>query len=235
ATRQAVSPGDGPDGEALPGEYVRLAVADNGPGMDEETRQHVFEPFFTTKDVGAGTGLGLSTVYGIVRQHEGWVECRSRPQAGAVFALYLPVTAEVAPVPAAPDGGAPSGGRETILVVDDEEAVRRTTARMLEHFGYRVLEAADGEAALALVAQQAPDLVLLDLSMPGMPGPDVQRELRRVAPGVRVVLFTGYAAEGQDAAGADGVIQKPFTAPEMARAVRAALGGKSGTGMPPTV
>ena len=206
-----------------PGQYVRLAVIDNGPGMDEVTRQHIFDPFFTTKEVGAGTGLGLSTVYGIVRQHGGWVECDARPEAGAVFAMFLPVAAAAPLEEEAPEEVA-AGGSETLLVVDDEEAVRRTTARILEHFGYRVLEASEGESALRLVRQEEIDLVLLDLSMPGMSGTEVNRELREIAPDIKVVLFTGYAPDSQDARAADGIIQKPFTADAIAREIRRVLG-----------
>ena len=218
-----VSGDEATDVDVDPGEYVRLAVTDNGPGMDEKTRQQIFDPFFSTKEVGAGTGLGLSTVYGIVRQHDGWVECQARPEAGAVFALHLPAVAVERAVPAQ-SPGAPAGGSETILVVDDEEPVRRTTARMLEHFGYTVLATGEGEAALKMIGEGTVDLVLLDLSMPGMSGIEVNQVLRESGSQVKVVLFTGYAAGSRDAGPADGVIQKPFTADAIAREVRRVLG-----------
>jgi len=218
-----VAQGEATDVDVEPGEYVRLSVADNGPGMDEKTRQQIFDPFFSTKEVGAGTGLGLSTVYGIVRQHDGWVECQARPEAGAVFALHLPAVA-VEPVRPPEPVGVPAGGTETLLVVDDEEPVRRTTARILEHFGYKVLQTGDGEMALQIIREQAVALVLLDLSMPGMSGIEVNRELHESGAPVKVVLFTGYAPGSKDAGPADGMIQKPFTADAIAREIRRVLG-----------
>ncbi|MFH1569931.1 MAG: PAS domain-containing protein [Gemmatimonadota bacterium] len=215
-----------PHPEARPGAYVLARIADNGVGMDDATRERVFEPFFTTKDVDKGTGLGLSTVYGIVQQHGGWVDCRSQPGRGATFSVYLPLAAPAGQDDRVSGDGAAARGSETILIIDDEDIVRRTASRLLEHYGYSVLLAEDGPAGLELFERHCPgvDLVLLDLSMPRMTGREVLARLQALDPGARVVFFTGYAAEGQDPAGdVVDVIQKPFTSAQLAEAVRAAL------------
>ena len=155
-----------------PGLYARLMVSDTGHGMDRETLDHVFEPFFTTKAVGEGTGLGLATVYGIVRQSGGFIWAYSEPGTGTTFKIYLPLLD--APVRAT--GGSPrrsvAGGRETVLVAEDDDAVRDILARSLREYGYTVLEARDGQHALevATAAPAPPDLVVADVVMPGLAG-----------------------------------------------------------------
>jgi PAS domain S-box-containing protein len=216
-----------------PGSYVSLTIADTGEGMDPETIAHVFEPFFTTKGPGAGTGLGLSTVYGIVKQSHGYVAVDSEPGRGTVVTVYFPRV----PAIADPDAGvhprpvesAARGGSETVLVVEDEEIVRALVREMLESLGYGVLQARDGEEALAVLARPEVtiDLVITDLVMPRMSGRELARRVTELAPETAVLLVSGYAG---DTATADGplepgtaFLEKPFTAPELAEKVRRLL------------
>ena len=208
-------------GEAVP--CARIEVEDNGVGMDEETRERIFDPFFTTKPVDQGTGLGLSTVYGIIQQHGGRIECESEQGVGTVFTVFLPLEKS-----AAADGETAAEvlqqrqGGETVLVVDDEEVVRESTRKLLEHSGYRVFTAEGGQA-VELAKRESVDLVLLDLSMPEISGAEVLAGLHRAAIDTRVVFFTGYWAEADEYEGVDGVLQKPFTVDELIREVRRVL------------
>jgi|GEM_PF-231566 len=208
-----------------PGTYVRLAVSDNGVGMDEATQQRIFEPFFTTKEVGEGTGLGLASVYGIAHQHDGWVEVQSQPGRGTLFQVYLPVAAsateneereQVEPIPR---------GDEVILVVDDDERVRSFLRLGLAKFGYTALLAADGEEGLERYEREREtiDLVLLDLSMPRLSGQEVLQRMLAIDPQARIVLFSGYAAERTDPSGARAFIQKPLQLGSMLRVLRDVL------------
>jgi two-component system cell cycle sensor histidine kinase/response regulator CckA len=217
-----------PDGDVKPGEYVQITVTDTGTGMDEATRARMFEPFFTTKPQGQGTGLGLSTVYGFVRQCGGYINVMSTPGEGTSLEVLLP-RAPVArdlkvPTPgeAVTDGATP--GRECVLVVEDEEAVRHFALESLQRQGYHVIAAASGEEALhiASVHDGTIHLLLTDVVMPGIKGPELARRLRAMRPGLRVLLMSGYAADVvtgadlQDAA----LVAKPFSAASLARAVR---------------
>jgi CheY-like chemotaxis protein len=194
-----------------------MAVSDNGTGMDEETRAQVFDPFFTTKGVDAGTGLGLSMVYGTVQQHGGRIECESELGEGTTFAIYLPVArdgAVEAPVQGAEE--VPTG-EGMVLLIDDEEQIRRSMARLLESSGYRVLLAADGIEGLDIYRRQPGeiDVVILDMSMPRMSGQEVLANLQRVNPEVKVLIFSGYAPEDDEVyARVMGVVEKP-PAPDM--------------------
>ena len=176
-------------------EFVRLRVVDNGVGMTEEARAHLFEPFFTTKDVGKGTGLGLASVYGIVRQSNGVITGDSEPGAGSVFTMYFPVATAAAGAggPSA-DGGSDSE-RETILLVEDEDAVRAIVSTVLRRQGYHVLEAATPTIADAIFAQRngAIDLLLTDVVMPDMSGPALAQRLIELRPELRVLFISGYA------------------------------------------
>jgi len=212
-----------------PGSYVLLTVTDTGHGMDEETRAHVFEPFFTTKD-GKGTGLGLATVYGIVKQSGGHVSVGAGPERGSVFDVYLPrVDNPPEPRPRPHSAAETSGGSETVLVVEDDDTVRGLVCRVLEQHGYAVLEACDGEAALALLerGETRPDLLLTDTVMPSMSGP----ELAAKAAGLdrwdaRVLFMSGYAPEALQRLGgfgSDALVQKPFSPADLLAAVREAL------------
>jgi CheY-like chemotaxis protein len=202
-----------------PGLYVRLSVADTGVGMDAATQARIFEPFFTTKPAGQGSGLGLASVYGIVKNHGGAISVESAPGEGATFTLLVPATTAVPAVPAAPPpavAAAPRRGIGTILVVDDEERLLRGCARMLRLLGYEVLTAPGGREALELVREHRDrlDLVILDLTMPEMSGAATYAALRDLAPGLRVLLASGYGVEGEAgellARGCNGFLQKPF-------------------------
>ena len=235
-----------PDGQGpAAGPWVALIVSDSGEGMDEATRAKVFDPFFTTKDVGKGTGLGLSTVYGIVKEHGGVISCASQPGRGAVFRVLFPALGPGAasgpqedtpspPPPASPpDRQANPGEARTILVVDDEPGLRQIGRTILERHGYRVVLAGTGEEALELYRQrgQELDLVLLDLSMPGMGGMQCLRELIRLNPAVKVVVASGYARDAELAdtleAGASEFVSKPFMMSALLDAVRRTLEGQT--------
>ncbi|MBI5439850.1 MAG: DUF3365 domain-containing protein [Deltaproteobacteria bacterium] len=214
--------------ELEPGEYVRLLVTDTGTGMDEETAAHVFEPFFTTKPVGEGTGLGLSTVYGIVRSHSGTIAVESAPGRGTIFEILLPaaLSKESSNEALAP-AGAQGGGRGRVLAVDDEEAVLNVAREALEAAGYAVTCARSGEEALDEYRRGRPDVVILDLSMPGMGGRRCLEELCRLDPTARVVIASGYTgAEADGMEGAVALLPKPYRLPELRRAVEEALAAR---------
>jgi two-component system cell cycle sensor histidine kinase/response regulator CckA len=211
-----------------PGPYVMLAVSDTGVGMDRETRERIFEPFFTTKEKGHGTGLGLSTVYGIVKQSGGYIWVYSEPGRGTSFKIYLPrvqapAEALVVPEPAA----LPAVGNETILLVEDEESVRALVRRTLEARGYRVLEAADGPQAVELALSRPVDLLLTDMVLPGMGGSEIAARIHAIHPRARVLYTSGYTDDvivrgGLMERGA-AFLEKPFTPAVLARKVREVL------------
>ncbi|MBI4542932.1 MAG: PAS domain S-box protein [Gemmatimonadetes bacterium] len=214
----------------VPGEYVKLVVSDTGSGMDVETRSHLFEPFFTTKRKGEGTGLGLATVYGIVKQSGGYVYVDSEPGRGTTVTIFLPAVA-AATMPPAPrlPPAASHRGAETILVVEDEEAVRKLTRRLLEARGYTVLAAASGGEALSLVERYAGGIALLvsDVVMPGMSGPEVVQRVCALRPETKALLVSGYTDDAMIRHGVrdSGIafLQKPFTPDALARKVRELL------------
>jgi PAS domain S-box-containing protein len=208
-----------PPPEAGPGPYAQLQVADNGAGMDEATRERIFEPFFTTKEVGKGTGLGLATAYGIVREHQGWIECQSAPGTGACFRVFLPLGHPRREPEPAPPGG------QTVLLVEDESLVRETVAEFLRRAGYRVCEAGDGVEGLELLEQLGGrvDLVLLDLAMPRLSGEEMLARLGELAPQLKVVLFTGYGEDWQGSPQVVEVLRKPLQFAEILETVRRVL------------
>ena len=224
-----------------PGRYAVLAVSDTGHGMDAKTLSHAFEPFFTTKGVGHGTGLGLSTVYGIVKQSDGYVWAYSEPGQGTTFKLYLPAVDRAAPTPGPPSPPAAVTGRgELILVVEDDEGVRWMTRRILVDAGYRVLEAADGNSALELLSRDgvAVQLVVTDVVMPGLSGRALADELTRRRPGIPVLFTSGYtdgeiARRGLLEPGT-AFVQKPFGPDTIVRSVRERLEAASLPSMRPT-
>ena len=217
-------------GESAPGNFICLTVADQGCGMDEATRARIFEPFFTTKEPGKGTGLGLSTVYGIVVQHKGWIEVQSSPGKGSVFKVFLPAaTKKVEPFGLEPVSNG-LRGRETILVVEDEESLRTILSLNLRQLGYEVLEATDGRAAMAVWEAKGSqiDLLLTDMVMPqGVNGLDLAERFKRNKPRLKVIVSSGYSIEmgGHAINGAAGIfyLPKPYTMGVLAKAVRDCL------------
>jgi two-component system, cell cycle sensor histidine kinase and response regulator CckA len=216
--------------QVKPGRYVLLAVSDTGQGMTEEVKAHLFEPFFTTKEVGKGTGLGLATVFGIVKQSGGHVKTYSEIGYGTTFKIYLPSVAEVIPRVKTQAKPAPAAtGRETILLVEDEKAVRTMTRLALQASGYTLLEAADGEEAIRVCEQHRGPIHLLvsDVVMPQMGGRQLAERLTALHTKMRVLFASGYT---DDAVVRHGVLQaevaflqKPFSMDALQRKVRAVL------------
>jgi PAS domain S-box-containing protein len=213
-----------------PGAYVALIVSDNGSGMSEAVKTHIFEPFFTTKEPGKGTGMGLATVYGIAQQSGGSIYLYSEPGYGTSFKIYLPRVDDVAGAAASPVPMAVTPtGSETILLVEDEEAVRAYAARILSEQGYIVLEAPGGAAALALVAAHPGpiDLLVTDVVMPGLQGHQLGKQLRDIRPGLRVLYVSGFTESSVVDQGVVGegiaFLPKPYTVDALGRAVRLAL------------
>ncbi|HYY75048.1 MAG TPA: PAS domain S-box protein [Gaiellaceae bacterium] len=212
--------------EMPPGPYVVLTVSDTGAGMDEETQAHAFEPFFTTKEVGKGTGLGLATVYGIVKQSGGFIWVYSEPGEGTTFKIYLPRVEKPADGTADPPSRPARGGSETVLVVEDEKVVRDLIGRDLTGRGYAVLTAGTGVEALAVAAahEGAIDLVVTDVVMPEMGGLELTQRLAAERPGIKVVYMSGYtelALAGEVASRP--LLQKPFNASMLADTIREVL------------
>jgi CheY-like chemotaxis protein len=222
---------DLPDPDMKPGEYLVLSVKDTGSGMDEEVRKRVFEPFFTTKPVGEGTGLGLSVVYGIVKEHGGNITVYSEPGKGSIFKVYLPKADTGVSARTGTPGPIPKGN-ERILFVDDEEIIVKSVRNMLEYLGYKVTALMDSAEALRLFSDEPSqfDLVMTDQTMPFMPGEILGRELMRIRPDIPVILCTGYSdlisPEKATAMGFRGFIMKPFTVREGAELVRRVLDKK---------
>jgi two-component system cell cycle sensor histidine kinase/response regulator CckA len=183
-----------PEQPSAAGDYVRLRVIDNGVGIAPETMAHLFEPFFTTKEVGKGTGLGLASVYGIVRQSNGFITVDSEPGQGTVFTMQFPVALPGGQTAAGPPAaaGAPCG-RETILLVEDEDSVRVIISAVLRRQGYRVLEASTPHVACDIFSQHADiDLLVTDVVMPDMNGPALAQRLVGLKPQLRVLFISGY-------------------------------------------
>jgi len=228
-TRNLAGEPDGAVEHADAGRWVRLTVRDSGVGMDPDVKSHVFEPFFTTKPSGQGTGLGLATVYGIVKQSEGHIHVDSAPGSGTTFDVCLPATADALAVAPPQPAATSTRGTETVLVVEDDPLVRAVTVRALRAGGYRVLVASDGGEALATDAGALSQVRLLvtDVVMPGMDGRALAEALRRVHPDVRVLFVSGYtqdliAERGVLASGVE-FLPKPFTAASLLARVRAVL------------
>lgn len=214
-----------------PGEYVLLAVSDTGHGMERSVLERIFEPFFSTKKPGEGTGLGLATVYGIVKGHGGHVACYSEPEAGTVFRIHLPVFHEDLPIIEEPARQTPPGGTETLLLVDDEAHVKVLGERLLSHAGYKVLTASNGREALEIYRENGEEiaLVILDLIMPEMDGKHCLEELLTLNPRARVIISSGYSSHGPVGEvmqqGARGFIEKPYMGKDLLRTVRGVLDG----------
>jgi PAS domain S-box-containing protein len=217
------------DSNGVPaGSYVELRVTDTGHGMDEPTKARIFEPFFTTKETGQGTGLGLATVEGFVGQSGGYLTVESAPGEGTSIGVLLPVAGEAATPTAAGGPSSLAGGSERILLVEDDESVRRLVRRLLEGLGYRVFEAADPAEALRVVATaDRLDLLLTDLVMPGGSGRALAEELARLTPGIGILFMSGYTDDEIVRRGSlprsSAFLQKPFQLPTLATRVREAL------------
>jgi CheY-like chemotaxis protein len=216
-----------------PGRYVHLSLTDTGEGMDEATLARIFEPFFTTKDVGQGTGLGLATVYAIIKHHRGIIRVDSQPGRGTTFHIFLPVSAKAA-VAEPTRNDAVLRGSGAVLLVDDEDSIRMVAGRILQQLGYQVLAAENGLQALELYRRDRNriDLVILDMLMPGMGGAETFQKLKEFDPGVRVLLSSGYSLDGGAqqtiAAGARGFIQKPYRLAVLSHKVSEILTGPPG-------
>jgi len=228
-TRNIVlEPGDAQLHGVGPGPYVKVSVIDAGTGMEEEILPRIFDPFFTTKERGRGTGLGLASAYGIIKNHGGFMDVASEPGSGSTFDFFLPASNRaIVPEPSRIQPYA--GGSETILLVDDEEMILEVAQPMLEKLGYTVRVASSGSEALAIFSRDGEeiDLVILDLVMPGMAGGEAFDRIRELDSVVPVLLSSGYSIDGQAAAilerGCNGFIQKPFTMERLSRKVRSVL------------
>jgi len=221
----------------LPRDYVMITVSDTGSGMTPEVQSHLFEPFFTTKEVGKGTGLGLSTVYAIVQRCGGAVFAESREGEGATFTVYLPrAAADAEAVRATPPAADSTGGHEMILVVDDEETVRSAVRRILQKFGYAVIEAPDGAAALEKLAVHGTriSLLLTDMVMPAMGGRELIEQASMMFPMLRIAVMSGYTEDNAlrqgELAGEHAFISKPFTVEDLMATVRRVLDGAPARG-----
>jgi two-component system, cell cycle sensor histidine kinase and response regulator CckA len=220
-----------PDGR--PGQFVCLTVADTGCGMNAETLSHMFEPFFTTKETGQGTGLGLATVYGIIKQHHGWVLVESRVAQGSTFTIFLPGVLEASTPPPEETPSAMALGHETILVVEDEPALRDLVVNILELCGYRIFQAGNGPEALKVWGEHKEkiELLLTDMVMPqGMSGGQLAERLQADDPGLKVIYTSGYSPgmAGKDIALLEGFnfLAKPYSPRRLAHLVRECLDGK---------
>jgi len=221
-----VTPADAVSDVVPPGRYVVLEVTDTGCGMTADTKQHLFEAFFTTKEPGRGTGLGLSTVYGIVEQFGGYIVVHSELAKGTGFRVFLPRISDLVEA-AAPRPPQAAGGNESVLLVEDDARVRRAVERILVTRGYRVFTASTASEAISVAARQPIHLVISDVVMPGMSGPDVVAHIRELIPSVRVLLMSGYTEHPQlhvgEIVGGPGFIQKPFAPATLAQRVRELL------------
>jgi two-component system, cell cycle sensor histidine kinase and response regulator CckA len=217
---------------ALPGRYVLLRVFDTGEGMDAETLEHIFEPFFSTKELGKGTGLGLATVYGIVKQHKGFITVDSAPGQGTAFQVYLPAGAGIAEERHKRPQGGFQGGHEKILVAEDNEGLREAAKEILESLGYEVILASDGGAAVRIFEQEhhSINLVLLDVVMPYLNGPDAYTQMCAIRTDVPVIFTTGYATElalmAARSKGTSVLLQKPYGSAHLAEKLREVLDKK---------
>ncbi len=215
--------------EAGAGKHVVVSVSDNGPGMNKETQQHVFEPFYTTKSTGVGVGLGLASAYGIVKQHNGWINLQSRPREGTTFEVYLPAHEETPMDQSVEDKREIPKGKETILLADDEDIILDVGQAILEKSGYTVLTALDGEQAVKAFSTHKDEiqLVILDLSMPLLSGQEVLERIREIDSHVKVLVSSGYSESSEreelDALGATGYVPKPYTPTNLAQKVRDTL------------
>jgi CheY-like chemotaxis protein len=210
------------------GKYIRISVTDTGIGMDPATLERIFEPFFTTKEVGRGSGLGLASAYGIIKNHNGIIDVSSEVGQGTTFKIYLPVSGKEV-LQEDRVNGRTYKGRETLLLVDDEKMIADVGKGMLEKLGYRVLLADSGKRALEVYEAQRDsiDLIILDMIMPDMGGSETFDQLKAMDPSIRVLLCSGYSLNGQASQimkrGCNGFIQKPFNLEKISKKIREIL------------
>ena len=231
-----------------PGRYVKISITDTGVGMDEETQRRIFEPFFTTKEMGRGTGLGLASAYGIIKNHGGIINVYSEKGEGSTFTIYLPASEkEIVKEEKIPERLLK--GTETVLLVDDEDIIIDVGDGLLKTLGYKVLVARSGKEAIEIISKAhrakrkedkgkkghapgamppAPDIIILDMIMPEMSGGETYDRMKEINPDIKVLLSSGYSINGQATEilerGCDGFIQKPFTIKELSNAIREVLG-----------
>ena len=215
------------------GKYVEISVTDTGVGIDRKTRERIFEPFFTTKEMGRGTGLGLASVYGIIKNHSGYIDVHSEKEKGTTFTIYLPASEKEAvrekTVPTAM-----LKGTGTIILIDDEKMILDVGRELLEELGYTVLSALSGREALDIFQKRSDeiDLVIMDMIMPGMGGGETFDRLRAINPNIKVLLSSGYSVNGQASKilhrGCDGFIQKPFNLNQLAEKIGKIMVKRSG-------
>jgi CheY-like chemotaxis protein len=217
------------NGFGIPGQYALLSVSDTGGGMDIATRERLFEPFFTTKDIGKGTGLGLSIVYGIIKQHNGYITVDSEPGNGTVFRIYFPLHLQVVDHDERTHHIIPQKGNETILVVEDDADVRGVVVSTLEHFDYKVILAHDGLMAVDIFKEKRDkiQLVLMDIVMPNLNGKEAAQKIRLIQPDVRILFTSGYAADiinnHRKLDDGEELIMKPVNSLELLGKIREAL------------
>ncbi len=211
-----------------PGSYVRISVTDEGAGMDEETRKRIFEPFFTTKQMGRGTGLGLASAYGIIKNHGGIINAYSEKDKGTTFNIYLPASEKDVIKEKHTHNEVLNGG-ETILLVDDEDIIIDVAREMLRAVGYEVLTAGCGKEAIEVYKKNKDkiDMVVLDMIMPDMGGGEAYDRLKEINPDIKALLSSGYSIDGQATRilerGCNGFIQKPFGLEELSQKIRKIL------------
>jgi CheY-like chemotaxis protein len=215
-----------------PGAYVRLSITDTGAGMDERTRERIFEPFFTTKEMGQGTGLGLASSYGIIKQHKGFIDVESEPGRGTSFHIYFPALKSDASKNEVHAEEVLRGGTETILLAEDDEVIRNLTGSILREFGYTVIDVKDGNDAVRAFRESRDriSLLLLDVIMPLKGGKDAYEEIRTLRPGIKVLFISGYSADMISKEGileeGSSFITKPVSPSELLQKVRELLDRK---------
>jgi CheY-like chemotaxis protein len=211
-----------------PGSYLAVSVRDTGEGMEQRVLSHLFEPFFTTKDIGKGTGLGLASVYGTVKSHNGYIDVKSEPGKGSTFTLYVPDT-DVKAVPVTYSVNSSTRGKGNILIVDDEGVIREAVKEILSWLGYSVYTCTNGQEAIDFFNKKEPviDLIILDMIMPGMNGKDCFTMLKSIDNNVKVILSTGYRIDEERQAlldvGIIDILNKPFVSAQLAQSVHSAL------------
>jgi CheY-like chemotaxis protein len=213
-----------------PGNYVQLTVTDTGSGMDKETVERIFEPFFTTKEMGRGTGLGLASVYGIIKAHAGYIDVESKKGHGTTFSIYLPAS-EKKVQKVVKTAEQVIEGTGTVLLIDDEEVILEVGQDLLEAMGYLVLTADNGEEAVEVYRKNRDtDIVVLDMVMPNMGGGEAYDRMKEINPDVKVLLSSGFSIDGEATEilkrGCDGFIQKPYRMNELAEKIREILDKK---------